>query len=99
MARVPLCGTIAWYNDASEGGLSLPQLWRSVLVKFLHVQGFIIMNHWDRLPDFLAEVAPKVASGEIAYLEDVADGIEAAPTAFIGLLQGRNKGKQVVKLV
>ncbi len=98
-ARVPLCGTIAWYNDATPGALTLPQFWRATLVKFLHVQGFIIMNHWDRLPEFLAEVAPKVSSGELSYLEDVAEGIEAAPAAFIGLLEGRNKGKQVVKLV
>ena len=97
--RIPLCGTIAWYNDATEGGLTLPQFWRATLVKFLHVQGFIIMNHWDRLPEFLGEVAPKVASGDVAYLEDVANGLEAAPNAFIGLLEGRNKGKQVVRLV
>ena len=79
--RIPLCGTIAWYNDATEGGLTLPQFWRATLVKFLHVQGFIIMNHWDRLPEFLGEVAPKVASGDVAYLEDVANGLEAAPNA------------------
>lgn len=97
-ARVPLCGTIAWYNDASPGALTLPEFWRAALVKFLHVQGFIIMNHWDRLPDFLSEVAPKVASGEIAYLEDIAEGIEAAPEAFMGLLEGRNNGKQIVKI-
>lgn len=96
--RIPLCGTIAWYNDATPGALTLPQLWRSTLVKFLHIQGFIIMNHWDRLPEFLAEVAPKVAAGEIAYLEDVTHGLQAAPEAFIGLLEGRNQGKLVVKV-
>ena len=96
--RIPLCGTIAWYNDATPGGLTLPMTWRSILVKFLHIQGFIIMNHWDRLPDFLSEVAPKVAAGEIAYLEDRAQGLGAAPDAFIGLLQGRNVGKQIVVL-
>ncbi len=97
--RIPLCGTIAWYNDATPGALTLPQMWRSTLVQFLHIQGFIIMNHWDQLGTFLAEVAPKVASGEIAYLEDVAQGLAAAPEAFIGLLEGKNQGKLVVKLV
>jgi len=96
-ARIPLCGTIAWYNSVQACELSLPQIWRATLVKFLHIQGFIIMNHWDRLPDFLAEVAPKVQDGRIKYLEDVVDGIENAPEAFIGLLEGRNKGKLVVQ--
>lgn len=96
--RIPLCGTIAWYNDATPGALTLPMTWRSILVKFLTIQGFIIMNHWDRLPDFLQEVAPKVASGDIAYLEDKAPGLAAAPEAFIGLLQGKNVGKQIVSL-
>ena len=97
--RIPLCGTIAWYNDATPGALTLPQLWRSTLVKFLHIQGFIITNHWHQLPEFLKAVAPKIASGEIAYLEDVAQGLEAAPAAFMGLLEGRNTGKQVVQIV
>jgi NADPH-dependent curcumin reductase CurA len=95
--RIPLCGMIAWYNEVLPGALSLPQVWRSVLVKFLKVQGFIIMNHWDLLPEFLSEVAPLVASGDVAYLEDVAHGLEAAPEAFIGLLKGRNLGKQIVQ--
>ena len=96
-ARIPLCGTIAWYNSVQPGALSLPQIWRATLVKFLHIQGFIIMNHWDRLPDFLTEIAPKVQDGSIRYLEDVVQGIENAPAAFIGLLEGRNRGKLVVR--
>jgi hypothetical protein len=103
--RIPVCGMISWYNAGGLGagaagdGLSAPALWRTILVKFLSVNGFIISNHFDRLPEFINEVAPKIASGEIAYVEDVAEGLENAPEAFIGLLEGRNRGKQLVKLI
>lgn len=103
--RIPICGMIAWYDagglgeGASEEALTGPKLWRSILVKHLSVNGFIISNHFDRFPDFMHEVAPKVASGEIAYIEDVAHGLENAPAAFMAMLKGGNMGKQVVKLV
>lgn len=102
--RIPLCGMISWYNAGglgagAEAAMSVPALWRSILVQHLTVQGFIISNHWDRMPDFLADVAPKVANGEIKVVEDIAQGLENAPSAFIGLLEGRNVGKQLVKLV
>ena len=77
----------------------MPAIWRSILVKFLSVNGFIISNHFDRYPAFLAEVAPKLASGEIRYLEDVAEGLENAPAAFMSMLRGGNTGKQIVKLI
>lgn len=102
--RIPVCGMISWYN---AGGLGmnaggsrdmLPRTWRMILVKRLAVTGFIISDHWARFPDFMAEVAPRVASGEIAWVEDVAEGLAAAPEAFIGMLQGRNVGKQVVRV-
>ena len=72
--------------------------WRAVLVKRLSIDGFIIFDHWDGYPEFLTDMAPKVAAGEVAFLEDVAEGLENAPEAFIGLLQGRNRGKQVVAI-
>ncbi|MFL4470572.1 NADP-dependent oxidoreductase [Tateyamaria armeniaca] len=102
--RIPLCGMIAWYNAGglgagAEAAMSVPALWRTILVSHLRVQGFIISNHWDRFPAFLADIAPKVASGDIKLVEDIADGIENAPDAFIGLLEGRNVGKQIVKLI
>ena len=83
---------------ASEQGLTAPVLWRNILVKFLSVNGFIISNHWNQFPEFLREIGPKVASGEIAYIEDIAEGLENAPKAFMGLLQGKNVGKQIVKI-
>lgn len=103
--RIPICGMISWYNagglgaDAAQEGLSLPTVWRSILVKFLSVNGFIISNHFDRYPTFLAEVAPLIAQGKIAYLEDIAEGLENAPAAFISMLGGGNTGKQIVKVI
>ncbi|MEP2890154.1 NADP-dependent oxidoreductase [Tateyamaria sp.] len=101
--RIPVCGMISWYNEGglgsrAESPLSAPSLWRPILVKFLSVQGFIISNHWDQFPTFLSEIGPKVASGQIKVVEDIAQGLENAPQAFIGLLEGRNVGKQIVKL-
>jgi NADPH-dependent curcumin reductase CurA len=103
--RIPVCGMIAGYNTGALGGTAgdgpdrFPLFWRMLLVKHLLAQGFIISNHWQMLGDFMAEVAPLVASGDIAYLEDVAGGLENAPETFIGLLEGRNMGKQIVKLI
>lgn len=96
--RIPVCGTIAWYGGVEDSADRLPATWRAVLVKRLSIDGFIIFDHWDGYPDFLREMAPKVAAGEIAFLEDVAQGLESAPEAFIGMLQGRNRGKQIVAL-
>ncbi len=97
--RIPVCGMIAWYAGVDgDGSDRLPAMWRSVLVKRLSVNGFIIFDHWDKFPDFLAEVAPKVANKEITYLEDVAKGLENAPAAFISMLKGGNTGKQIVEL-
>ena len=68
-------------------------------MKFLSVNGFIISNHFDRYPEFLKEVAPLVAKGDIRFLEDTAQGLENAPAAFMAMLTGGNTGKQIVKLV
>ncbi len=94
-ARIAVCGLIASYS-----GASIPvNNFRSVLVNRLKIQGFIISEHPDIWPKALAELGELVAGGRIRYRETVAQGIESAPEAFIGLLQGRNFGKQLVKLV
>jgi NADPH-dependent curcumin reductase CurA len=62
------------------------------------VRGFIISDHLDAWPQALAELGPGVATGRIKFRESIAEGLAAAPEAFIGLLQGRNFGKQLVKL-
>lgn len=97
--RIPVCGMIAWYDGAPEGGRDrLPAAWRQILVRRLHVEGFIISDHWDRLPEFLGEVGPMVADGRVRVREDVAEGLDAAPGAFMAMLRGDNLGKQLVRL-
>ena len=93
-ARVPVCGLIAHYNTENlpEGPDHLPLFMGAILRKRLKVQGFIIFN------EFITEMAPWVAQGKIKYREDVVEGLENAPEAFIGLLEGRNFGKLVVKV-
>jgi len=103
--RIPVCGMIAWYNagglgaDAVEKGLTAPKLWRTILVNFLSVQGFIISNHWNRMPDFQKEVAPMIKDGSVKVQEDITEGLENAPDAFIKLLTGGNTGKAIVKVI
>ena len=62
------------------------------------MNGFIISDHWDRYVDFLRDVGPMLAKGQITYQEDITEGLENAPRAFIGLLNGENFGKQIVKV-
>jgi len=94
-ARIPLCGLIAEYNiDPPPRGPNL----RPLLVSRAMIKGFIVSDHVDRTPAFLAEVTPLVRDGRIKYREDIVDGLDAAPSAFIGLLEGKNFGKLIVKL-
>jgi NADPH-dependent curcumin reductase len=73
-----------------------PQL---ILVSRLKVQGFIVSEHMNLWPEALKELGTLVATGKLKYRESIAQGLAAAPEAFIGLLKGRNFGKQLVKLV
>ncbi|MCF3594964.1 NADP-dependent oxidoreductase [Rhodobacteraceae bacterium LMO-12] len=100
-ARIPVCGMIAGYNATNlpEGPDRFPVFWSTLLVKHLTATGFIISNHFDRFPDFAKEVVPMLASGELTYLEDIVDGLENAPRAFMGLLEGKNVGKLCVKVI
>ncbi|MFG1796056.1 NADP-dependent oxidoreductase [Nocardia sp. NPDC049149] len=100
-ARVPVCGQIALYNSsgATEGPDRLPDFYRRILTKSLTVRGFIQTEFVRELyPDFLREMAGWIAEGRVNYLEDVTEGLEHAPEAFIGMLEGRNFGKVVVKV-
>jgi NADPH-dependent curcumin reductase CurA len=62
------------------------------------MEGYIISDHYDRYPAFLAEMGPWVQDGSVQYRETVVDGIAAAPRAFIGLLEGENVGKMLVRV-
>ena len=99
-ARVPACGLIAWYNLTSlPAGVDFtPVLMRTILVKRVRMQGFIIFDHQHRNGDFLRDMSGWLASGRVKYREDIVEGLENAPQAFIGLLQGANFGKLVVRV-
>ncbi len=94
-ARIPLCGIISEYN--ATGNPAGPNL-RPLLVQRATIKGFIVSDHADRAPAFLQEVAPLVVSGRIKYREDIVEGLDNAPSAFIGLLQGKNFGKLMVRV-
>ncbi|VWX63392.1 NADPH-dependent curcumin reductase [Burkholderiales bacterium 8X] len=93
-ARVALCGMIAGY-DGQPLPLSNPALF---LMNRIKLEGFIVSEHMDVWPEALAELGELVASGKLKPRESIAEGIESAPEAFLGLLKGRNFGKQLVKL-
>ena len=93
--RIAVCGMIAGYNGAPLP-LAYPAL---ILTNRLKVQGFIVSEHMEVWPTALKELGTLVATGKLRARESVAQGIEAAPEAFLGLLKGRNFGKQLVKLI
>jgi NADPH-dependent curcumin reductase CurA len=94
-ARIPLCGLISEYNATENpGGPNL----RPLLANRAMIKGFIVSDHADRFPAFLKEVAPLVRDKRIKYREDIVDGLDAAPAALIGLFEGRNFGKMLVRV-
>ena len=99
-ARMPVCGLIAQYNMAAlpDGPDTRPLLMRSVLTNRLKIQGFIVRDRWERQKAFLDEVGGYIRDGRLKYREDIADGLENAPATLIGLLEGRNFGKQLVRV-
>ncbi len=92
--RIALCGLIAGYNGDDLAVRNM----RFMLTSRLSLRGFIVTEHMDLWPQGLSELASLVAGGQLKFRETVAQGLAAAPDAFIGLLQGRNFGKQLVKL-
>ena len=94
-ARIAVCGMIAGY-DGQPLPLQNPAL---ILVSRLKVQGFIVSEHMDLWPQALQELGTLVAQGRLRPRESIAQGIDSAPEAFLGLLKGRNFGKQLVKLI
>jgi hypothetical protein len=100
-ARVPVCGLIAQHNAAGEAGGPnlLPATMREVLSKSLILRGFInyefAAEHYSA---FLRSVSAAIADGRVRYREDITDGLENAPAAFIGMLKGRNFGKALVRV-
>ncbi len=100
-ARVPLCGLIAHYNDTAlpPGPDRLPLLMKTILIKRIKMQGFIIFDDYaSHYGEFAATMSEWVKAGKVKIREDVVDGLENAPAAFIGLLEGKNSGKLVVRV-
>ena len=94
-STIALCGMIAGY-DGQPLPMAYPQL---ILTNRMKIQGFIVSEHMEVWPEALQELGMLVGSGKLRPRESVAQGIESAPEAFLGLLKGRNFGKQLVKLV
>jgi NADPH-dependent curcumin reductase CurA len=94
-ARVPVCGLIAQYNATAP--VPGPDL-TTVLRKRLLLRGFIVTDFAAKHADFQRDMGEWVRSGRVRYREDVVDGLENAPAAFLGLLQGRNFGKMLVRV-
>ena len=100
-ARIPLCGLIAAYNATAlpDGPDRMPLLQRTLLVKRVKMQGFIISDHYATdYAAFSREMGAWVAEGAVRIREDMVDGLENAPKAFAGLLEGENFGKVVVRI-
>jgi NADPH-dependent curcumin reductase CurA len=93
-SRIAFCGMISGYNG-DPIPMANPSL---ILVNRMHLQGFIVSEHMGLWPQALKELGGMVASGQLKYRETVAQGLAAAPEAFLGLLKGRNFGKQLVQL-
>ena len=93
--RIALCGMIAGYNGKPVP-ITQPQLF---LMSRLTMRGFIVSEHMEHWPEALKELGGLVATGKLKFRESIAQGIESAPEAFLGLLSGKNFGKQLVKLI
>ncbi|AGH80928.1 Quinone oxidoreductase [Psychromonas sp. CNPT3] len=100
-ARIPVCGLISQYNATAldQGPDRLSLLMGTILVKRIKMQGFIIFDDYaHRYDEFAAEMTQWLSEGKIHYREHLIDGLENAPQAFIGLLEGKNFGKLVIQV-
>ena len=100
-ARVPVCGLIADYNSTTmpDGPDRSPLLMRTVLTKRIRMQGFIIFDDYGhRYPEIAKDMGGWLKQGKVTFREDIIDGLENAPQAFIGLLEGKNFGKLIVQV-
>ena len=99
-ARIPVCGLIAHYNQTElpPGPDRMSQLQGMILTRSLKMQGFIVGNYRDRIPAFVADMTGWLAEGKVKYREDIVEGLDNAPKAFLGLFSGNNFGKLVVRV-
>jgi NADPH-dependent curcumin reductase CurA len=99
-ARIPVCGLIAHYNQTElpPGPDRMSQLQGMILQRSLKMQGFIVSNYQDRIPAFVADMSGWLAEGKVKYREDLVEGLDKAPEAFLGMFSGQNFGKLVVRV-
>lgn len=100
-ARIPVCGLVSGYNATKlpDGPDRLSLLMGTILVKRIKVQGFIIFEDYgDRYDEFARDMTEMLGTGKIHYREQIVEGLESAPQAFAGLLEGKNFGKLVIKV-
>jgi NADPH-dependent curcumin reductase CurA len=95
-SRIAVCGLISQYNATETYGV---KTFQAILTNRIKVQGFIVSDRLNLWPQAMGDLAGWVASGKLKFRESVAQGLENAPKAFIGLLKGQNFGKQLVKLI
>ena len=95
-ARFALCGMIAIYNseDLPPGPSNL---WQAI-TKRLTLQGFLVLDHWDLMPEFSAQMGAWIAENRVKWRETIVKGLERAPQAFLGHFRGDNIGKMLVDL-
>jgi hypothetical protein len=94
-ARVSLCGLVSQYNATTPYGVTN---FHQLLVNRVQLQGFIVSDHLDRWPEALATLGRLVVEGKLKWRESIAEGLAAAPRAFVGMLRGENLGKQLVRI-
>ena len=99
-ARIPVCGIISAYNatELPAGPNLIPSLMRNILVKRLTFRGFIVWDFASQEKEALQQLANWIKQGKLHYLEDIVDGLENAPEAFIRLFNGKNFGKLIVRV-
>lgn len=99
-SRIPVCGLIAQYSatETPDMKYQTAQIFRAVLTKRLNIRGFIVSDFAAKFPDFQRDVGQWVREGKIKYREDVVDGLQNAPEAFMGLLKGKNFGKLLIRV-
>ena len=99
-ARIPVCGIISAYNatELPAGPNLIPSLMRNILVKRLTFRGFIVWDFASQEKEALQQLTNWIQQGKLHYLEDIVDGLENAPVAFIRLFDGKNFGKLVVRV-
>jgi NADPH-dependent curcumin reductase CurA len=93
-ARVVLCGLMAQYNGAAPTAINPALLIRARAT----LRGLVVYDHWDALEQMLTEMTAHYLAGRLQFREDIAEGLQSAPAAFVRLMQGRNQGKALVRL-